>query len=79
MQRIFIKKCFPFTVGSVCHVKRLTAGSRNSLKDIRKSQIMPDQARKWLRQQSKDFGAACFDLLVKRWDKGINVGGGAEK
>jgi hypothetical protein len=22
MQRIFIKKCFLFTVGSVCHVKR---------------------------------------------------------
>jgi hypothetical protein len=26
MQRIFIKKCFLFTVGSVCHVKRFTTG-----------------------------------------------------
>jgi hypothetical protein len=30
----------------------------------------------WLRQQSKDFCAAGFDVLVKRWDKCINVGGG---
>jgi hypothetical protein len=29
------------------------------------------EARKWLRQQSKDFYA-----LVKWWDKCINVGGG---
>jgi hypothetical protein len=28
---------------------------------------------KWLRQQSKDFYAAGFDALVKRWDKCINV------
>jgi hypothetical protein len=36
---------------------------------------MPDQVRKWLRQQSKDFYAAGFDVPVKRWDKCINVGG----
>jgi hypothetical protein len=29
MQRVFIKKCFMFTVGSVYHVKRFTTGSRN--------------------------------------------------
>jgi hypothetical protein len=40
MKRIFLKKCFLFTVGSVCRVKRFTAGSRNSLKDVRKSQMM---------------------------------------
>jgi hypothetical protein len=34
------------------------------------------EKRKWLRQQSKDFYAAGFDALVKRWDKFINVGGG---
>jgi hypothetical protein len=34
------------------------------------------EVRKWLRQQSKDFCAAGFDSLVKRWDKCINVGGG---
>jgi hypothetical protein len=34
------------------------------------------EMRKWLRQQSKDFNAAGFDALVKRWDKCIKVGGG---
>jgi hypothetical protein len=29
-----------------------------------------------LRQQSKDFYAVCFDMLVKQWDECINVGGG---
>jgi hypothetical protein len=27
------------------------------------------EVRMWLRQQSKDFYAAGFDALVKRWDK----------
>jgi hypothetical protein len=43
MQRIFIKKCFLFTVGSVCCVKQFQTRSRTSLKDIQKSQMMPDQ------------------------------------
>jgi histone-lysine N-methyltransferase SETMAR len=34
------------------------------------------EVRKWRRQQSKDFFAASFDAMVKRWDKCINVGGG---
>jgi hypothetical protein len=29
---------------------------------------------KWLRQQSKDFYAVGFNILVKRWDKCISVG-----
>jgi histone-lysine N-methyltransferase SETMAR len=33
------------------------------------------EARKWPRQQSKDFYAASLDVLVKLWDKCINVGG----
>jgi hypothetical protein len=53
MQRIVIRKCFLFTAGSVFRVKRFTTGSRNSLKDVRKSQMLPDQAQKWLRQQLK--------------------------
>jgi cation transport regulator ChaB len=60
---------------SICRVKRFTTGSRNSLKNVRKSQMMPDQVRKWLRQKSKDFYAAGFNPLVKRWDKFINVRG----
>jgi hypothetical protein len=31
---------------------------------------------KWLRQQSKDFCAAGFNALAKRWDNCINVGRG---
>jgi hypothetical protein len=38
IQRILIKKCFLFTVGSVYRVKRFTTGSRNSLKDVPVSQ-----------------------------------------
>jgi hypothetical protein len=34
------------------------------------------EVRKWLRQQSKDFCAASFDTLVKRWDKCISGFGG---
>jgi hypothetical protein len=34
------------------------------------------EVRKWLRQQTKDFYAAAFDALVKRWGKCNNVGGG---
>jgi hypothetical protein len=76
MQSIFVKECFMFTVGSVCRVKRYTTRSRNSLKNVPKSQMIPDQVRKWLRQQTKDFSAAGFDALVKRRDK---CGGYVEK
>jgi hypothetical protein len=34
------------------------------------------EMQKWLRQQSKDFYAASFNALVKRWDKCIDVGRG---
>jgi hypothetical protein len=76
MQRLFINKCFLFTVGSVCRIKRFTTVSRNSLNDVRKSQLMPDQVWKLLRQQSKDFYAPGFDALVKRLNKCNSVGGG---
>jgi hypothetical protein len=58
MKGIFIQEHFLFAVRNICRVKRFTAGSRNSLKNVRKSQMVPDQVRKWLRQQSKDFHAA---------------------
>jgi hypothetical protein len=79
VQSIFIKKCFLFTVGSVCRVKRFTTGSRNSLKDVRKSQMMPDRERKWLRQQSKDFHAVGFDALVSTGTSACVGGGYVEK
>jgi hypothetical protein len=46
MQRTFKNKCSLLTVGSVRRVKRFTVGSRNSLNDVRSSQMMPDQVRK---------------------------------
>jgi hypothetical protein len=52
-------------MGSVCRVKRFTTGSRNSLKVIRKLQMMPDQVRKWMREQQKLFYAAGLDRLAK--------------
>jgi hypothetical protein len=39
MQRIYINVFF-FTVGSVCRVKRFATESRNSLNDVRKSQMI---------------------------------------
>jgi hypothetical protein len=43
-----------------------------------RSKVTDDEpeVRNWLRQQSKDFYAAGFNALVKRWDKCISVGGG---
>jgi hypothetical protein len=76
VQRIFIKECFLFTLRNVCRVKLFITGSRNSLKDVRKVSDDETELRKRLRQQSKDFYAAGFDALVKRWDKCINVAGG---
>jgi hypothetical protein len=45
-QMMFIKKCFLFSAETVCCVKRLTVQSRNYLKDVQKSQMIPDQLRK---------------------------------
>jgi hypothetical protein len=65
MQKDSIQRMF--LVGSVCHVKWFTTGSRNSLKDVRKSQMMSDQAQKWLTQQSKDF----YDAGIRRTGKAM--------
>jgi hypothetical protein len=64
-QRIFLKKYFLLTIESFCPVELFTTGSGNSLKDVRKSEMMPYPVRKWLKQQSKDFCAVDFDALVK--------------
>jgi hypothetical protein len=71
MQRIFIKKYFMFTVGSSCRLKRFQPGGKRFADD----EEVEMEVRKWLRQQSKDFYAAGFDVLVKRWDNCINVVG----
>jgi hypothetical protein len=69
---MFIKKCFLFTVGSVCGVKWFITRGKCSTND-EEAEL---EVRKWLRQQSRDFYDAGFDALVKRWDKCTNVGGG---
>jgi hypothetical protein len=62
LQRIFIKKCFLFTVGSVCRVKHSQLSSKRFADD----EEVETEVRKWLRQQSKDFYAAGFDAPVNR-------------
>jgi hypothetical protein len=69
MQRILMKKSFLFTVGNIRRVKRFKTRYRNSLKDVRKSQMMPDQVALLKLRQSKDFYVEGLDALVKRWDK----------
>jgi hypothetical protein len=61
-QRIFIKKCFLFTVESVGRIKRFHFGGKRFADDGE----VETEAWKWLRQQSKDFCVADFDALVKR-------------
>jgi hypothetical protein len=72
MQRIFIKKCFLVTVGSVCRVKLFSLSGKRFADD----EEFETEVRKWLRQESVGFYVAGFDALVKRWDKCINVSGG---
>jgi hypothetical protein len=62
--------------GGKCLSRKAVHKWVEKFKDVRKSQMMADHVRKWLRQQSKDFHAAGFDALVKQWDKCINVCGG---
>jgi hypothetical protein len=58
MQRIFIKKFFLFRVGSVCRVKQFNLGGKSFADD----KEVKTEVRKCLRQQSKDFYAAGFDI-----------------
>jgi hypothetical protein len=69
MQRIFIKKYFLFTVGSVCRVRVFTILSKESLEDEK----FEMEVRKWPRQQSKDFFAVGFYAVVMRWDMCISM------
>jgi hypothetical protein len=69
-----IHKEMLFMLGSVCRVKRLHLDGKRCADDEVETEV-----RKWLRRQSKDFCAAGFDALVKRWDKSVSVGGYVEK
>jgi hypothetical protein len=76
MERIFIQR-------NVSHLRRkcLSGKAVHSYVEKRGKCFANDEeveteVRKWLRQEPKDFYAAGFDVLVKRWDKCIDVGGG---
>jgi hypothetical protein len=71
MQRLFIKKCFLFTMGSVCRVKCFHLGRKRFANEEFETKL-----QKLLRQQSKVFCAAGFDALVMRWDKCFSDGEG---
>jgi hypothetical protein len=46
MQKIFTNKCFVFTVGSVCRVKRFSRGGKGFVE----VEEVETEAREWLRQ-----------------------------
>jgi hypothetical protein len=60
-----MKNCFLFMSVSVCRVKRFHLGGERFADD---DEEVETEVRKWLRRQSKDFYAAGFDAVVKRWD-----------
>jgi hypothetical protein len=60
------KKCFLFTVESVCRVRRFTTGSRNSLKDVRKTQMMPIWSPCWGCDRSN---CAAGGRIDSSWEK----------
>jgi hypothetical protein len=55
--------------GGNCRVKLFTTGWKRFAED----EEVETEVRKWLRQQPKDFFAASFHALVKRWDKCISM------
>jgi hypothetical protein len=59
-------------VGSVYRVRRFHLGDQRFPDD----EEVETEVQKWLSQQWKEFCAASFDALAKRWDKCIDVGGG---
>jgi hypothetical protein len=65
MQRIFIKKCFLFTVGGKCLLPKAVHNWVENFSQER-SKVADDDAEV----------AGGFDALVNRWDKCISVGGG---
>jgi hypothetical protein len=76
MQRIFTKKLFLFMV--VPRDFHLFCLLKNHLGDkyFADDKAAETEVRKWLRRQSKGFYAVSFNVMVKRQDKYINVGGG---
>jgi hypothetical protein len=68
VQRIFIKKYFLFTVGSVSSRKAIHNWIEKRGKLFADDEELETEERKLLRQESKALYAVGFDALVKRWD-----------
>jgi hypothetical protein len=66
------KEIFPVHGVKFLRVKRFHLGGKRIADD----EEVETEVWKCLRQQSKNFYAAGFGALVKRRDKGMNVGGG---
>jgi hypothetical protein len=77
MQRIFINKYVLFMSCGKC-LSHKVVHTRVEKFSLGRSKVAGDETkvRLFLRQKSKDFCAAGFSALVKRWDKCISVGGG---
>jgi hypothetical protein len=63
-------------LGSICHLRRLTTGSRNvhlGGKRFADNEEVEIEVWECLKQQTKDLYAA--GRTGKQWDKCINVGG----
>jgi hypothetical protein len=70
------KEMFPVYCGKCLLRKAVHSWVEKRGKHFADNEKVETEVRKWLRQQSKDFYAAGFDALVKRWDKCISVGEG---
>jgi hypothetical protein len=70
------KEMFPVYGGKCLSGKALYEWIEKRRKPFADDKEVEPEARKWLREQSKDLYAPSYDALVKRWDKCINVGGG---
>jgi hypothetical protein len=70
------KEMFPVYGGKCLSTKAVHKWVEKCGKSFADDEEVETEVRKWLRQQSKNFYAAGFGALVKRWDKCINVGGG---
>jgi hypothetical protein len=70
------KEMFPVYGGKYLPRKAVHSWVEERGKHFADDEDVETEVRKRLRQQSKDFYAAGFDALVKRWDKCMSVGVG---
>ena len=71
-KRISTKKCCPCTLNIACHVKQpsKTTSFGGTLSD---DELVDRAVCTWFRQQPKEFYAAGFQGIVKRWGKCLTL------